>query len=173
MTSRVTTGFNKSGQSVILQEESLETFIPYPLFSGFQLQNLFYTEDKPQTLKTRHFDKPYEIDLPEGALRFLKVRMPTKTEMITDLQKAGAPIPEDWTKFNLHSTDTIDYLYILSGKVTCIIGEMPLPLSEGDFIAQFGPMHTWINDHSEPCYMLCVMVGLQVSGERKKLSVEK
>jgi len=172
VTRRVSTGFNTQGQSSILADEQAEMFAPYPLYSCFQLQNLFYTEENPQSLKTRHNDQPYDIVLPKGAMRFLKCRMPTKREMIVDLQKAGQPIPEDWKKFNYHNTDSVDYGYVLSGKITCIIGDEELELQEGDFLAQIGPEHTWINDHDEPCYMLWVMVGIEPSGQRKKLSVE-
>jgi len=171
-TRRVTTGFNEKKQSAILADEQVQTFTPYDTLPSFHLQELFYTEDVHQALTTRHLQKPYDINLPKGAFRFLKVRMPTKSEMIDDLKKAGQPIPTDWTTHNLHSTDSIDYVYILSGKITCIVDGKQLHFSAGDFLVQVGPEHTWINDHDEPCYALCIMIGLEPSGAIKKLSVD-
>lgn len=157
-TRRVTTGIEKN-ISKIVADEMVDNLTPYVLFPSFHIQNLFYTENVPQSMQTRHLDTAYNINLPQGALRFLKIRMPTKAEKIADFQKTGQAIPEDWAKFNLHRSDSADYIYILSGAITCIVGEQQLHLKAGDFLAQIGPEHTWINDHDEPCEMLCVMIG--------------
>jgi mannose-6-phosphate isomerase-like protein (cupin superfamily) len=117
-------------------------------------------------------EKPYDIQLPAGAMRFLKIRMPIITEMASDLKAAGQDIPKDWTRYNLHSTDLVDYIYVLSGKITCIVGGQQIQLNEGDFLAQVGPEHTWVNEHNEPCYVLCAMVGIESSGNRMKTTVE-
>lgn len=170
-TRRVVTGIEK-GESKIIADEKIPAIVPYPIFPSFQLQNLFFTEDNPQSLSTRHLNNPYDINLPEGAMRFLKVRMSTKAEMVAELKNAGQPIPEDWSKFNLHSTDSVDYIYVLSGAITCVVGEQQVNLKAGDFLAQVGPEHTWINDHDEPCYLLCIMMGTKSDGTRKKMMVE-
>lgn len=170
---RITTGIdNKTNESIIISDEQVDALAPYPQFPCFKLQNIFYTEDSLQSLSTRHLNKPYDIQLPTGAMRFLKIRMPTTAEMTVELKAAGQEIPKDWTKFNLHSTDSVDYIYILSGKITCIAGEQQIQLQEGDFLAQVGPEHTWVNEHSEPCYVLCIMVGIEPSGSRKKMILE-
>lgn len=159
ITRRVTTGVNEQRASHIIADEAVSMFAPYETFPSFQLQNLFYTEDSPQSLATRHNNAPYDINLPTGAFRFLRIRMPTVKEMIADLQAAGQPVPTDWKTFNLHATDSVDYIYILSGKITCVVGTEELQLQTGDFLAQVGPLHTWINNHDEPCYLLCIMLG--------------
>ena len=170
-TRRLTTGINlEATESLIIADESVNWFAPYAKFPSFQIQELFYSEECPLSLATRHIVKEYDIDLPEKAIRFLKVRMPTKTEIIADLTRAGEPIPEEWHKFNLHRTDSIDYLYVLSGNITCVVGTKTTELSTGDFVVQVGPEHTWLNDNEEPCYMLCVMIGIAApdNTERKK-----
>lgn len=170
---RITTGIdNETSESKLISNEFVEAFIPYPQFSCFKLQDIFYTEDKLQSLKTRHLNKPYNIELPPGAMRFLKLRMPTISEITAEFKATGQTVPEDWTKYNLHSTDSIDYVYVLSGKITCVAGEQKIQLSEGDFLAQVGPEHTWVNEHDEPCYVLVVMVGIKPSENRKKMTVE-
>jgi mannose-6-phosphate isomerase-like protein (cupin superfamily) len=171
-TRRLTTGVNpKNNESLIIADESVNWFTPYAKYPSFQIQELFYTEEYPLSLATRHLIKDYDIDLSEKAIRFLKVRMPTKAEIITDLTCAGEPVPEDWHTFNLHRTDSIDYLYILSGNITCVIGTETTELSTGDFLVQISPEHTWMNDSNEPCYMLCVMIGIATPDkERRKTS---
>lgn len=168
-TRRLTTGIDlKNNGSLIIADESVHWFIPYAKYPSFQIQELFYNEDCPLSLATRHLVKEYDIDLPAQAIRFLKVRMPTKTEIIADLTRAGEPIPEDWHQFNLHRTDSIDYLYVLSGSITCVIGTETTELAAGDFLVQISPEHTWINDNEEPCYMLCVMIGIPVANNEEK-----
>jgi mannose-6-phosphate isomerase-like protein (cupin superfamily) len=165
-TRRVLSGLDKNQKSILLADEKIASFIPYSIFPSFQLQELFYTEDKPQSLNTCHMQKPYDLQLPEGAIRFLKIHMPIKAEMSADLEKEEQPLPSDWTKFNLHQTDSIDYIYILSGSVTCIVGIQSTELHAGDFLVQIGPEHTWINSHNEPCHCLCVMVGTQPTNQK-------
>jgi mannose-6-phosphate isomerase-like protein (cupin superfamily) len=170
-TRRLTTGINlKNNESHIIADESAKWFIPYDKCPSFQIQELFYSEDCPLSLTTRHLVKDYDIDLPEKAIRFLKLRMPTKAEIIADLTRAGEPVPEDWHKFNLHRTDSIDYIYILSGNITCVVGAEITELSAGDFLVQISPEHTWLNDSNEPCYILCVMIGIATANteERRK-----
>ena len=168
----ITTGLNNNKVSTLLEERVVSEFIPYELFPSFRIQELFYTEDFPQSLFTRHLKKIYDIDLPQNAIRFLKLRMPTKSEMTKNLLDEGQPIPEDWTKFNLHRTDTVDYVYVLSGKITSITGNEHIELDEGNFLAQVGTEHTWINNHNDPCILLCIIVGIASSGEKKKMIVE-
>lgn len=70
---RITTGVNENYESTIISDEQVKALTPYPQFPCFKLQNIFYTEDNLQSLKTRHLEKPYDIQLPAGAMRFLKI----------------------------------------------------------------------------------------------------
>lgn len=169
---RLISGLDKNKQSKILSEEQIKAFVPYDLFPCFQIQELFYTEDIPQSLETTHLNKPYDIELPQGAFRAMKLRMPTKKEMTQYLEKAGQPIPTDWTKFNLHSTNSIDYVYVISGEINYVAGSEVKKLKQGDFLAQIGPEHTWVNESDEPCHLLCMMIGTDENKERKKMIVE-
>jgi|GEM_PF-2343835 len=171
-TRRFISGFDKNNQSKILSEETIPSFIPYEILPSFQIQELFYTEDNPQSLKTRHLAKPYNIELPESAFRFMTLRMPTRHEMEKELRAAGQAIPADWTKFNIHSTDSIDYVYVLSGEINYIVGNQITKLKQGDFLAQIGPEHSWFNDSNEACMLLCIMIGIKPSGNRKTMMVE-
>ncbi len=156
----VTTAFNlETKKSNIIADEKTKWFSPNSKNPNFQVQELFYSEDNPVSLQTRHLNKPFTFNLPERAMRFLKLRMPTKAEMVADLVQAGEAIPEDWGKFDLHRIDSIDYIYILSGNITCFVSEEKFDLSPGDLLVQIGAEHTWLNDHDEPCYAFCVTVG--------------
>ena len=68
---RFTTGVD-NGVSGLLSEEEMGVFAPYEAFPCFQIRELFYTEDNPQSLATRHLAKAYDIDLPKGVTPTMK-----------------------------------------------------------------------------------------------------
>lgn len=168
---RFVTGID-GNESKLLSESDIGVFAPYEALPCFQIHELFYTEDNPQSLATRHLAKAYQIDLPPGAMRAMVVRMPTVKEMERDLKASGQAVPEDWSKQNIHNTDSVDYVFVLSGAISCVTGDDTFELKQGDFLAQVGPLHTWVNTHDEPCYIMCIMVGTEPSGERMKMAVE-
>ena len=51
----------------------------------------------------------------------------------------------------MHATDTIDYLVILSGRVTLVLEEGEAELGPGDFVVDRGVIHGWRNPHDEAC----------------------
>lgn len=51
----------------------------------------------------------------------------------------------------MHATDTIDYLVILSGRVTLVLEEGEADLGPGDLVVDRGVVHGWRNPHEEPC----------------------
>lgn len=51
----------------------------------------------------------------------------------------------------MHATDTIDYLVILSGRVTLVLEDGEADLGPGDFVVDRGVNHGWRNPHGEPC----------------------
>ena len=55
------------------------------------------------------------------------------------------------TPEHMHATDTIDYLVILSGRVTLVLEEGEADLGPGDFVVDRGVLHGWRNPHDEPC----------------------
>jgi len=58
----------------------------------------------------------------------------------------------------MHATDTIDYLVILSGKVTLVTENGEALLGAGDLVVDRGVMHGWRNDHDEPCVAVAINI---------------
>lgn len=169
---RYISGVDKNGLSKIIQSDSIEPEAPYTQYPSLQLNNLFYSEESPQSVSTRHDPSPYSINLPAGALRVMTMRLPTQQEIIDDLTANNEPVPEDWTQFNRHRTDSVDCIYILSGEISYLSGEDRVELKAGDFLAQITPEHTWINEHDTPCIVLCIMTGTKPSGDAVSMIIE-
>ena len=67
----------------------------------------------------------------------------------------------------MHATDTVDYLVVLSGKVTLVLETGEAVLGPGDFVVDRGVLHGWRNDHDQPCRCAVVNIpALPVGGGR-------
>jgi hypothetical protein len=74
----------------------------------------------------------------------------------------------------MHSTDTIDYLVVVSGEVFFITETGETLLRAGDALVDRGILHAWRNDSDKPCRILNVLCpahpvgkGATVAGEVK------
>ena len=60
----------------------------------------------------------------------------------------------------MHTIDTIDYEYIISGEVWLELDDgVEVHLRPGDTVIQNGTRHAWRNKGSEPCRMVVCMIG--------------
>ena len=85
--------------------------------------------------------EPYRIDmLHSGEANFAICRFPPHTPEL------------------MHATDTIDYLVILSGRVTLVLEEGEVDLGPHDFVVDRGVVHGWRNPHDEPCVAAVVNI---------------
>ena len=61
-----------------------------------------------------------------------------------------------------HATDTIDFVIVLSGEITLILGDREITLYPGDSVVQRGTPHDWSNRGSEPCVAAGVLLSARV-----------
>ena len=63
----------------------------------------------------------------------------------------------------MHTTDTIDYEYIISGEIWLELdnGE-EVHLKAGDTVVQNGTRHAWRNRSTESCQMVICMIGVNM-----------
>ena len=82
--------------------------------------------------------------LPPGSSKFFIESMPPTVE------------PSGW-----HRTNTIDYEYIISGRIDLLMEDgTAVTLQAGDVNVQLGGMHQWWNRYLEPCVIAIIMVGV-------------
>lgn len=58
----------------------------------------------------------------------------------------------------MHSTDTIDYVVVISGEMDMELESCLVHLNAGDVIVQRGTLHNWVNNGTEPCRIAVVLV---------------
>jgi mannose-6-phosphate isomerase-like protein (cupin superfamily) len=73
---------------------------------------------------------------------------------------AGGGGPDDHPEFQgSHATDTLDYVTILSGQVTLVVGGTEVALGPGDSVVQQpGVPHDWQNRSPERAVMVGVLL---------------
>ncbi|MEO6001755.1 MAG: cupin domain-containing protein [Opitutus sp.] len=138
---------------------------------GLELIELWATEEKAKvpapdldpTLTMKSF-----VPGPGGS-RFRIFRLPGISERAFDAQAfqrefaSKAPglanaMEEDGS--GMHTTDTVDYLVILSGAVKLELDDgRNVQLKTGDCVIQNGTRHAWKNVSRDPCVIAVVMVG--------------
>jgi quercetin dioxygenase-like cupin family protein len=65
----------------------------------------------------------------------------------------------------MHRTDTVDFLYVVSGEVVLELDDgAERLLRAGDCIIQNGTRHAWRNRSDEECVILVVLIGAERPG---------
>ena len=65
----------------------------------------------------------------------------------------------------MHTTDTIDFEYVISGRVVLELDDgATVELGPGDTVVQNGTRHAWRNPFDEPCRMVVFLVGAERTG---------
>ena len=67
----------------------------------------------------------------------------------------------------MHITDTIDYVYVISGEVGLELDDGEVQLKPGDTVVQRGTWHAWRNHTEEPCWVAAVLIGAERTDKAK------
>ncbi len=59
----------------------------------------------------------------------------------------------------MHTTQTLDYVVLLSGQVTLLLDEGEVTLNPFDSVVQQTTNHAWVNRGDEPALLVAVMIG--------------
>jgi naringenin degradation protein FdeH len=58
----------------------------------------------------------------------------------------------------MHTTKTIDYVILLSGRVTLLLDKGEVDLKPFDVVVQRGTNHGWVNRGTEPALFAAVLI---------------
>lgn len=59
----------------------------------------------------------------------------------------------------MHISDTVDFVYVLSGEIVLELERREILAKQGDVIIMRGGWHNWRNETDQPCTVASVMVG--------------
>lgn len=168
---RVVTGQASNGKSVVVSDERLEPAVP-PLLGGNEITEIWGADTTP-TLPTDGSQPAREgYFAPAPGYRFGFFSMPPASHQPSEIADFDAALAETERSVpgitaavtdneGSHATDTVDLLYVVSGKVELTLdsGDSTL-LAAGDCVVQNGTTHSWHNpDPDRGCLILVAFIG--------------
>lgn len=149
---RVVTGYDSLGQPAIISQGEPATVIHA---GRYTTSELWVSERGPIAAGTADNSvRDWQLEPPAGGACFRIV------EIAPAAPATGAPGPADHDEFQgTHATDTLDYVTILSGEVTLVVGEAEIVLRPGDSVVQQpGVPHDWQNRSASRVVMVGVLL---------------
>jgi mannose-6-phosphate isomerase-like protein (cupin superfamily) len=168
---RVVTGHTADGKATITSDTKVEE-ITVDIAPGFEFHRL-WGADETVTFPDDGSPRTYSAYFPPvGGFRFGLFTVPPGSETIPediDFKKALAEMEEKLPGMaahmepdapGMHTTDTIDFEYVISGEVWLELDDgKEVHLRAGDTVVQNGTRHAWRNKSSEPCCMVVCIIG--------------
>jgi mannose-6-phosphate isomerase-like protein (cupin superfamily) len=167
---RVTTGQTPEGKSIIVADESVPalkvTLAPglecFPIWGSDRPVDLPHDGSKPATAGWFPPDRGYRFTIltipPDG-------ESAAPEDMTEALAEASVKLPGmieamDAKFPHMHSTDTIDFVVVLSRNLCLEVDDgKEVELSQGDSVIQNGTRHAWHNRSSTPCQLVSATIG--------------
>lgn len=136
---RVVTGWDENGQAGVLLDGDPPVNLDFEYASASEI---WITRSTPPDLRTRQDTADREWDLlppPRGSACRIATYPP------------GAEVGE-------HSTETLDYIVVISGQLTLLIAGQEITLDPGDTVVQQGTPHGWANRGDVPCAVAAILL---------------
>ena len=61
----------------------------------------------------------------------------------------------------MHTTETVDYIILLSGEISLVLDDAEVPMQPLDVVIQRGTNHSWVNTGSEPAVLAAILIDAQ------------
>jgi naringenin degradation protein FdeH len=155
---RVVTGFDTGGRPVVIAEGSP----PAVIYAGrYTTTELWVSGRGPITpASTDTSTGDWALEPPAGGACFRIVEIAPADE---DARSAAAQGDDDaggHPEFqDAHATQTLDYVTVLRGEVTLVVGDREIVLRPGDSVVQQpGVPHDWQNRTAAPAVMIGVLL---------------
>jgi quercetin dioxygenase-like cupin family protein len=146
---RVVTGIHK-GRSVIV-EDALSSNVS-ELIPGLVISDIWATNTMPVDLNKEHLIENTLLPVtPRNGSYFRYVSIPPDKDI-----QAYIPGPL------MHTTETLDYIIIISGEVYLVLDEEETLLKAGDIVIQRATHHAWSNRSDRPCIQLAILLDAKV-----------
>lgn len=162
---RVVTGYDDDGRPAILRQGEP----PVVIHAGrYTTTELWVSDRSPigpsaDDASTRE----WALEPPPGGACFRIVEIAPTDAGETEVSAVALDAGHDEFQ-EAHATDTLDYVTVLRGQVTLIVGDSEVTLGPGDSVVQQpGVPHDWQNRGAEPA----VMIGVLVSARLRTASV--
>jgi mannose-6-phosphate isomerase-like protein (cupin superfamily) len=155
---RVVTGYDENGEPAIIRQGEPPTVI----YAGrYVTTELWVTDAAPRLTDADTSTREWALEPPHGGSCFRIVEIAPEGQEADDGDAAGAGAldggHDDFQE--AHATETLDYVTVLRGEVTLIVGGAEVTLGPGDSVVQQpGVPHDWQNRSAERAVMVGVLL---------------
>jgi quercetin dioxygenase-like cupin family protein len=136
---RIVTGFDRSGKPVSLFDGQLPETHDFGLTQAVELWMTVDSQAAADGAEDPALGE-WQLEPPAGGTIF---RLAT--------HQPGEEVA-------IHATETIDYVVVLSGELTLLLGDQEIVLRTGDTVVQQATPHGWANRATEPCTVAAVLL---------------
>lgn len=143
---RIVTGIDAEGKSEIISDDGSLQVANHFETDGFQIRTIWLEKKVPVNMvnNTETLDGyTFSFEPPKAGVIVL---------MVTS---APGHVGQH------HKTQTIDFIFIISGSIELIMDKGKTVLSAGDTVVQRATFHTWRVIGDEPCKFAAVLVGAE------------
>lgn len=170
---RVVTGHDEAGRSVIAQVGPLPTVVELAAIPGTVFHEVWSTTGSPVVVGNGDDPTtgPLVLPPPPGGTRFRFVDVPPDTEeflahgaakmsaAFTEIgDEAASTVTEESPHPLMHRTQSIDYGVVIEGEMTLVLDKGETLLKPGSVVIQRGTNHAWANRSGKMCRMLFVLI---------------
>ena len=168
---RVVTGHSRDGKAKVASDTAVDP-ITVALLPGVEFHRLWGADTAPTFPDDGSPYPSVNYFPPVGGFRFGLVTMPPASAAGAAPADRDAAVKEAEEKLpgllgylepdhpGMHTTDTIDFEYVVSGEVWLELDDgAEVHLRAGDTVVQNGTRHAWRNKSSEPCQIVVFLAG--------------
>jgi mannose-6-phosphate isomerase-like protein (cupin superfamily) len=168
---RVVTGHDSEGKAVFADDSLVEPITP-DLLPGYEFHRLWGHDEKSTFPDDGSPPPAVSYFPPVDGSRFAVFTVPPDDTALpddfdvaaglADLEEKLPGLPGHMEPENpgMHTTDTIDYLFVASGEAVLELDEgAEVVVRVGDTVVQNGTRHRWRNPGAEPCVMIVILIG--------------
>lgn len=168
---RVVTGHTPNGKAIFASDTEVDA-ITVALAPGMALYRLWGADEAPTFPDDGSPRSAPAYFPPVGGFRFGLFTVPPQSVTLPEDFDLDAGLKEIEEKLpgmaahmepdapGMHTTNTIDFEYIISGEVWLELDDgKEIHLRAGDTVIQNGTRHAWRNKGSEPCRMVVSLIG--------------
>jgi mannose-6-phosphate isomerase-like protein (cupin superfamily) len=170
---RVVTGHSQEGKATVVSDSQVDATTLDSL-PGMEYHE-FWSGDAAPTFPNDGSPRSAGMWFPPvGGFRFAMFSVPPQSTRLPEdfdrdefLQELETRLPGMVSQANMeannpgmHTTDTIDFEYVVSGEVWLELDDgEEVHLKPGDTVVQNGTRHAWRNKGTEPCRMVVFLLG--------------
>lgn len=155
---RVVTGYDENGNPAIIRRGEPPTVIHAGRYTTTELWVSDRGPVKPTDADASA--REWALEPPPGGACFRIVEIAPGEDAAADAGPGDGELSAEHEGFqDAHATDTLDYVTVLRGQVTLIVGGTELTLGPGDSVVQQpGVPHDWQNRSAERAVMVGVLL---------------